>query len=232
MTTETRILVAEDEPAQAEVLKYNLEAAGFKVTVAPDGAEALVNIEENQPDLLVLDWMLPEVSGIEVCRRIRKSEHSRDLPIIMLTARGEEDDRIRGLDVGADDYMVKPYSPGELIARIKAVLRRLRPALSGANLEFQDIVIDLSAHKVTRDGKTIQLAPTEYRILQALVERAGRVLSRQQILDLAWGTNVYIEDRTVDVHIKRLRSALCSENQSDPIRTVRGFGYVLDKEQA
>lgn len=230
MTNQVHILVAEDEPAQAEVLKYNLEAAGFKVTVASDGLLALKSIEEHRPDLLVLDWMLPEVSGIEVCRRLRKSEQSRDLPIIMLTARGEEDDRIRGLEVGADDYMVKPYSPGELIARINAVLRRLRPTLVGSNLEFDDITIDLSAHKVTRRDRIVHLAPTEFRILQALVERAGRVLSRQQILDLAWGTNVYVEDRTVDVHIKRLRNALCSEGQSDPIRTVRGFGYVLDKD--
>lgn len=225
---QTRILIAEDEPAQAEVLKYNLEAAGYEVSIAPDGAEALLRIAENRPDLLVLDWMLPEVSGIEVCRQLRKNDAFRDLPIVMLTARGEEDDRIRGLDVGADDYMVKPYSPGELLARINAVMRRARPALTGETLEYEGIVLNLAARKVTRDGQTLHLAPTEFRILQALMERPGRVLSRQQIIDLAWGPNVFIEDRTVDVHIKRLRGVLSAEGFCDPIRTVRGFGYSLD----
>jgi len=222
------ILVAEDEPAQAEVLKYNLEAAGFSVRIAPDGDETLLQIDEELPDLLVLDWMLPEVSGIEICRQLRSAEATRNLPIIMLTARGEEDDRIRGLEVGADDYMVKPYSPGELIARINSVLRRTRPALSGERLEFADIVLDLAARKVTRGDKMLSLGPTEFRILQTLMERPGRVLSRQQIIDLAWGSNVFIEDRTVDVHIKRLRAALDSKGTSDIIRTVRGFGYALD----
>lgn len=230
MRNETQILIAEDEPAQAEVLKYNLEAAGFTVRLAPDGAEALTQIEEDRPDLLVLDWMLPEVSGIEICRRLRKNDATRDLPIIMLTARGEEDDRIRGLDVGADDYMVKPYSPGELVARINAVLRRLRPALAGETLQFEGLLLDLSARKVTRDGEAVRLAPTEFRILQALMERPGRVLSRQQIIDLAWGTGIFIEDRTVDVHIKRLRAAIGAEEGPNYIRTVRGFGYSLDAD--
>lgn len=230
MADQTKILIAEDEPAQAEVLKYNLESAGYEVAIAPDGAEALMRIEEHRPDLLVLDWMLPEVSGIEVCRRLRKSDELRDLPIVMLTARGEEDDRIRGLDVGADDYVVKPYSPGELLARINAVLRRARPALTGETLEFGDIILNLAARKVMRAGQPLHLAPTEFRILQALMERPGRVLSRQQIIDLAWGPNVFIEDRTVDVHIKRLRNVLSSDGFFDPIRTVRGFGYSLDMD--
>ncbi|TNE56775.1 MAG: phosphate regulon transcriptional regulatory protein PhoB [Alphaproteobacteria bacterium] len=230
MSDQAKILIAEDEPAQAEVLKYNLQAAGYDVSIAPDGAEALMRIEEDRPDLLVLDWMLPEVSGIEVCRRLRKSDDYRDLPIVMLTARGEEDDRIRGLDVGADDYMVKPYSPGELLARINAVLRRARPALTGETLEYDDLILNLAARKVSRAGQTLHLAPTEFRILQALMERPGRVLSRQQIIDLAWGPNVFIEDRTVDVHIKRLRSVLSKGDFTDPIRTVRGFGYSLDAD--
>ncbi len=234
------ILIAEDEPAQAEVLAFNLEAAGFAIRVVSDGADALIQVEEARPDLLILDWMLPEVSGIEVCRRLRGHEATRELPIIMLTARGEEDDRIRGLDAGADDYMIKPYSPGELIARISAVLRRSRPALVGEKLDYAGITLDLGARKITRDGQPVRLAPTEFRILQALMSRPGRVLSRQQIIDLAWGPNIYIEDRTVDVHIRRLRAALSAtqsatqsatlpnEGQPDIIRTARGFGYSLD----
>jgi two-component system phosphate regulon response regulator PhoB len=226
----TNILIAEDEPAQAEVLKFNLEAAGFSVRIATDGADALLQIEELHPDFLVLDWMMPEVSGIEICRRLRKTEDKKNIPIIMVTARGAEDDRIRALDVGADDYMVKPYSAGELIARINAVLRRVSPALTAEKLEFADVVVDLVAHKVKRGDDAVSLSPTEFRILQSLMERPARVLSRRQIIDLAWGPGIYIEDRTVDVHIKRLRSALGDDDKPNLIRTVRGFGYSLDQE--
>ena len=232
MSDKVVVLIAEDEPGQAEVLKYNLESSGFGVRISPNGADALVQIEEDRPDFLVLDWMLPEVSGIEICRRLRKMEENKDLPIIMVTARGEEEDRIRALDVGADDYMVKPYSPGELVARINAVLRRAAPALTGEKLEFSDLVLDLVSRKVKRDSEYIHLGPKEFKILQALMERPGRVLSRRQIIDLAWGQNIYIEDRTVDVHIRRLRSALGGDNKPNLIRTVRGFGYSLDQEHA
>lgn len=230
MRKNTNILIAEDEPAQAEVLKFNLEAAGFSVRIATDGADALLQIEELHPDFLVLDWMMPEVSGIEICRRLRKTEDKKNIPIIMVTARGAEDDRIRALDVGADDYMVKPYSAGELIARINAVLRRVSPALTAEKLEFADVVVDLVAHKVKRGDDAVSLSPTEFRILQSLMERPARVLSRRQIIDLAWGPGIYIEDRTVDVHIKRLRSALGDDDKPNLIRTVRGFGYSLDQE--
>ncbi|NKB44404.1 MAG: phosphate regulon transcriptional regulatory protein PhoB [Alphaproteobacteria bacterium] len=230
MSDKVVVLIAEDEPGQAEVLKYNLESSGFNVRISPNGADALVQIEEDRPDFLVLDWMLPEVTGIEICRRLRKMEENKDLPIIMVTARGEEEDRIRALDVGADDYMVKPYSPGELVARINAVLRRTTPALTGEKLEFADLALDLVSRKVKRDGEYVHLGPKEFKILQALMERPGRVLSRRQIIDLAWGQNIYIEDRTVDVHIRRLRAALGGDNKPNLIRTVRGFGYSLDQE--
>ena len=230
MSEKTYVLIAEDEPAQAEVLKYHLEAAGFGVRVASDGADALVQIDETPPDFLVLDWMMPEVSGIEICRRLRRTDEGRRLPILMVTARGEEDDRVRGLDVGADDYMVKPFSPTELIARINAIRRRTNPESVTEKLEFADVVLDLASRKVRRGGDLIRLAPTEFRILQALIERPGRVLSRSQIIDLAWGVNIYIEDRTVDVHIRRLRAALGNSDKPNLIRTVRGFGYALDEE--
>lgn len=231
MTEKTVVLIAEDEVSQAEVLKYNLESAGFEVRLSTNGADALSQIDESRPDFLVLDWMLPEVSGIEICRRLRRVDENKDLPIIMVTARGEEEDRIRALEVGADDYMVKPYSPGELVARINAVLRRTSPSLVGEKLEFSDLVLDLVSRKVKRNGESLHLGPKEFKILQALMERPGRVLSRRQIIDLAWGQNIYIEDRTIDVHIRRLRSALGGDNQPNLIRTVRGFGYSLDEEQ-
>ncbi len=231
MTGKTVVLIAEDEVSQAEVLKYNLEAAGFEVRLSINGADALSQIEENRPDFLVLDWMLPEVSGIEICRRLRRIDENKDLPIIMVTARGEEEDRIRALEVGADDYMVKPYSPGELVARINAVLRRTSPSLVGEKLEFSDLVLDLVSRKVKRNGESLHLGPKEFKILQALMERPGRVLSRRQIIDLAWGQNIYIEDRTIDVHIRRLRSTLGGDGLPNLIRTVRGFGYSLDEEQ-
>lgn len=231
MTDKTTVLIAEDEASQAEVLKYNLESAGFEVRLSPDGANTLAQIEEDRPDFLVLDWMLPEISGIEICRRLRRVDENKDLPIIMVTARGEEEDRIRALEVGADDYMVKPYSPGELVARINAVLRRTTPSLAGEKLEFSDLVLDLVSRKVKRDGTALHLGPKEFKILQALMERPGRVLSRRQIIDLAWGQNIYIEDRTIDVHIRRLRTALGGDDKPNLIRTVRGFGYSLDEEQ-
>lgn len=230
MRENINILIAEDDPAQAEVLKYNLKAAGFDVSIAADGAKALLLIEEQQLDFLILDWMMPEVSGVEICRQIRKGKEKDNLPIIMVTARGEEDDRIRALDVGADDYMVKPYSSGELIARINAVLRRTSPERVAEKLEFSDVVLDVIAHKVRRSGEALRLGPTEFRLLQSFMERPGRVLSRRQIIDLSWGPGIYIEDRTVDVHIKRLRTALGGNNKPNLIRTVRGFGYVLDDD--
>ncbi len=229
MTTAT-ILIAEDEPAQAELLSYNLKAEGYDCVLAGDGAEALLCIEEARPDLLVLDWMLPEVSGLEVCRRLRKRPETADLPVIMLTARGEEDDRVRGLEVGADDYVVKPYSPAELIARIRAVLRRTNPAAAGEALEYAGITLDPARHKVTRDGRPVHLGPTEFRLLRALIERPGRVLSRARLLDLAWGPNIFLEERTVDVHIRRLRKALNAGGAPDVIRTARGAGYAIDDD--
>jgi len=222
-----RILIVEDEDAQAEVLRYNFNREGFEVVVAFDGEEAMLAVEEQQPDLIVLDWMLPGVSGLAVCQRLRARNETRTLPIILLTARGEEGDRVRGLDSGADDYVVKPFSPAELIARVRAVLRRTRPALSEEELVFDDITMDLAAHRVTRDGKPIRLGPTEFRLLQLFMERPDRVFMREQLLDRAWGRNIHVELRTVDVHIRRLRKALNAHGGEDVIRTVRGTGYAL-----
>ena len=223
-----RVLIVEDETALVELLRYNLEQTGFVVSVAYDGEEALAAVQEDPPDLILLDWMLPLMSGIEVCRQLRRQTTTANLPIIMLTARGEEGDRVRGLDAGADDYVAKPFSPTELIARIRAVLRRIRPALADETLAYADIVMDLVAHRVTRDGKAVHLGPTEYRLLRHLMEHPGRVFSREQLLDSVWGKDVYVEARTVDVHIRRLRMALNGENQADLIRTVRAAGYALD----
>jgi two-component system, OmpR family, phosphate regulon response regulator PhoB len=224
------ILIVEDEPPQAELLSYNLEREGYRTRVASDGDEALALTSEDPPDLIVLDWMMPEISGIEVCRQLRRRADAKNLPIIMLTARGEESDRVRGLDSGADDYMVKPYSPGEMVARIRALLRRTRPGFSDETLEYGGIVMDLAAHKVTYNGKAVRLGPTEYRLLLTLIERPGRVFSREQLLDLAWGREIYVEQRTVDVHIRRLRKALSDAGSEDLIRTVRGAGYSLDTD--
>jgi two-component system, OmpR family, phosphate regulon response regulator PhoB len=224
------ILIVEDEPAQIEVLRYNLESDGFRTSVATDGQEGLLRAEEELPDLIVLDWMLPEVSGVEVCRRLREGDKTRGLPIIMLTARGAEEDRIRGLENGADDYVVKPYSPSEMVARIRAVLRRSRPDLGSEKLEHRGISVDLETYQVTRDGTPIQLGPTEFRVLRALIERPGRVLSREQLLDKAWGRDIYVEMRTVDVHVGRLRKALNTVGTADAIRTVRSAGYALADE--
>jgi len=222
------ILIAEDEPAQMELLRYNMESADFRTVVATDGASALVLVEEESPDIVVLDWMLPEMSGIEVCRRIRGRPESRSLPVIMLTARGEENDRVRGLETGADDYLVKPFSQAELIARIRALLRRSRPALTDEQLSYGGIIMDIASHRVSRDNTPVQLGPTEFRMLRFLMERPGRVYSREQLLDQVWGRDVYVESRTVDVHIRRLRMALDVEGAPDIIRTVRGAGYALD----
>jgi len=224
------VLVVEDEDALSTLLSYNLEKEGYKVTVATDGEEGLMLVDERLPDLIVLDWMLPKVSGIEVCRRLRTRAETRNVPIIMLTARGEESDRIRGLDTGADDYITKPFSMTELTARIRAVLRRIRPGLSEDRIRHGDIVIDRVAHRVKREGREIHLGPTEFRLLDYLMQHPGRVFSREQLLDAVWGSDVYVEARTVDVHIGRLRKALNLSDESDPIRTVRSAGYSLDLE--
>jgi len=224
------ILVMEDEDALATLLQYNLEKEGYDVVVAADGEEGLVQIDERQPDLVLLDWMLPKVSGIEVCRRIRGRPETRNLPIIMLTARGEESDRVRGLDTGADDYLTKPFSMTELIARIRAVLRRIRPGLADDRVGHGDIIIDRVAHRVRRAGKEVHLGPTEFRLLDHFMRHPGRVFSREQLLDAVWGSDVYVEARTVDVHVGRLRKALNVEESANPIRTVRSAGYSLDLE--
>jgi two-component system phosphate regulon response regulator PhoB len=224
------ILVVEDEDALSTLLQYNLDKEGYEVSVAADGEEALTLVSERLPDIIVLDWMLPKISGIEVCRRLRQRTESRNVPIIMLTARGEESDRIRGLDTGADDYVVKPFAMSELSARIRAVLRRLRPGLAEDRVRFGDLVIDRVAHRVKRSGKEIHLGPTEFRLLDYLMQHPGRVFSREQLLDAVWGSDVYVEARTVDVHIGRLRKALNHQAEADPIRTVRSAGYSLDMD--
>ena len=226
------VLVVEDEDALATLLHYNLDKEGYVVGVAGDGEEALTMASERTPDLVILDWMLPKVSGIEVCRRLRGRSETRNVPIIMLTARGEESDRIRGLDTGADDYVVKPFSMIELTARVRAVLRRIRPGLADDRITVGDIVIDRVAHRVKRQGKEVHLGPTEFRLLDYLMQHPGRVFSREQLLDAVWGSDVYVEARTVDVHIGRLRKALNGDADGDPIRTVRSAGYSLDLDAA
>ncbi|MBI1293072.1 phosphate regulon transcriptional regulatory protein PhoB [bacterium] len=223
------ILVVEDEDALSTLLQYNLEKEGYQVSVAGDGEEALMLADEATPDLVLVDWMLPKLSGIEVCRRLRNRPETRNVPIIMLTARGEEADRIRGLDTGADDYVVKPFSMTELFARIRAVMRRIRPGLADDKVTHGDIVIDRVAHRVRRGDQEVHLGPTEFRLLDYLIQHPGRVFSREQLLDAVWGSDVYVEVRTVDVHIGRLRKALnVTGSQTDPIRTVRSAGYSLD----
>jgi two-component system, OmpR family, phosphate regulon response regulator PhoB len=222
------ILAVEDEDALATLLHYNLEKEGYAVGLAGDGEEALVMVDEKLPDLVVLDWMLPKVSGIEVCRRLRARQETRNVPIILLTARGEESDRIRGLDTGADDYVTKPFSMTELSARIRAVLRRIRPGLADDRIRNGDIVIDRVAHRVRRGDREVHLGPTEFRLLDYLMQHPGRVFSREQLLDAVWGSDVYVEARTVDVHVGRLRKALNVEGTANPIRTVRSAGYSLD----
>lgn len=226
------VLVVEDEEAISELLQYNLEREGFSVQLAADGEEAMLAVEERRPDLILLDWMLPEVSGIELCRRLQIRPETREIPVIMLTARSEEEDRVRGLDVGADDYVTKPFSMTELLARIRAVLRRTAPALAGNVTVFADIVLDREVCRVRRGERDIRLGPTEFRLLDVLMQRPGRVLSREQLLDRVWGREVYVEARTVDVHIGRLRKALNSSGETDPIRTVRSYGYALDETYA
>jgi two-component system phosphate regulon response regulator PhoB len=224
------VLVVEDEDSLATLLQYNLQKEGYEVALAGDGEEAMLLVDERLPDLVVLDWMLPKVSGIEVCRRLRQRNETRNVPIIMLTARGEETDRVRGLDTGADDYVVKPFSMTELTARIRAVLRRIRPGLAEDRVRRGDLLIDRVAHRVKRAGQEIHLGPTEFRLLDYLMQHPGRVFSREQLLDAVWGSDVYVEARTVDVHIGRLRKALGVSETDDPIRTVRSAGYSLDLE--
>ena len=222
------VLIVEDEDALVTLLRYNLEKEGFRSASAGDGDEALVMIKEETPDLILLDWMLPLTSGIEVCRQLRRQPETRDVPVIMLTARGEEGDKVRGLNSGADDYITKPFSPSELMARVRAVLRRAQPALSADVLEFEDLSMDLAAHRVKRGRRNVRLGPTEYRLLRHLLQHPGRVFSREQLLDAVWGHDVYVEPRTVDVHIRRLRKALNDNEDADLIRTVRAAGYALD----
>ncbi|MEL7258680.1 MAG: phosphate regulon transcriptional regulator PhoB [Pseudomonadota bacterium] len=221
------VLLVEDEPAQREVLAYNLEADGFAVTSAGNGEEALMLVDEAAPDVILLDWMLPNVSGIEVCRRLKTRPETRNVPIIMISARSEEVDRVRGLETGADDYVIKPYSVIELMARVRAQLRRTRPSTVGQRLDYENIVLDSETHRVTRDGKELKLGPTEFRLLTTFMEKPGRVWSREQLLDRVWGRDIYVDTRTVDVHIGRLRKALCVHGGKDPLRTVRGAGYSL-----
>ena len=224
------VLVVEDEDPLVELLSYNLKKEGYEVGIAQDGEEALVMLQERAPDIMLLDWMLPKVTGIEVCRQARSRSETRNLPIIMLTAKGEETDRIRGLDTGADDYIVKPFSMVELLARIRAVLRRIRPGLAEDKLVNGSLTIDRGSHTVTREGQEVHLGPTEFRLLDYLMQHPGRVFSREQLLDAVWGSDVYVEARTVDVHIGRLRKALKKGASIDPIRTVRSAGYALNAE--
>ncbi|MDE0589596.1 phosphate regulon transcriptional regulator PhoB [Halocynthiibacter sp. C4] len=221
------VLLVEDEPAQREVLAYNLEAEGYHVLRAADGEEALLMVREELPDLVLLDWMLPNVSGIEICRRLKSRGETRAIPVIMLSARSEEIDRVRGLETGADDYVVKPYSVAELMARVRTQLKRSRPSTVGQTLEFDDITLDSESHKVFRGEEPVKLGPTEFRLLATFMEKPGRVYSRDQLLDRVWGRDIYVDTRTVDVHVGRLRKALSKSGGEDLIRTVRGAGYAL-----
>ncbi|ABF52539.1 phosphate regulon transcriptional regulator PhoB [Sphingopyxis alaskensis] len=222
------LLLIEDDEAIAELIVWHFAREGFSVRQTPDGEQALVLVEERVPDIVLLDWMIESLPGIEVCRRLRRNPKSANVPIIMLTARGEEEDRIRGLETGADDYVTKPFSPRELVARVSAVLRRLRPALAGEMLSYADIELDSVAHKVVRGGQVVTMGPTEFRLLRHFMEHPGRVFSRGQLLDSVWGQDSDIELRTVDVHIRRLRKAINLPGTSDIIRTVRSAGYALD----
>ncbi len=226
------LLLVEDDAALAELVSWHFERQDFIVTRTADGEEALLLAREATPDIVLLDWMIESLSGIEVCRQLRRDNQTANIPIIMMSARGEEDDRIRGLEIGADDYVSKPFSPRELVARVHAVLRRLRPALAGGTLSFADIEMDTVAHKVKRDGKLIPLGPTEFRLLRHLMEHPGWVFSRERLLDSVWGHDSDIEMRTVDVHIRRLRKAMNVDDLPDYIRTVRSAGYSLDKDGA
>jgi two-component system phosphate regulon response regulator PhoB len=222
------VLVVEDEAALVTLLGYHLEREGWRVAVARDGEEALLLAREERPDLILLDWMLPRLSGIEVCRQLRRDADTRTVPIVMLTARGEEGDKLRGLDAGADDYVIKPFSPAELMARLRAQLRRAAPAAAGETLTFAELTLDPLTHRVRRLERDVHLGPTEFRLLRHLMQQPRRVFSREQILDGVWGRDVYVEARTVDVHIRRLRQALNAGGAPDLLRTVRGAGYALD----
>ena len=219
------ILIVEDDPSLSELLAYNFDSAGLTASVVSEGDEALPTIIDERPDLIILDWMLPNLSGIEICRQIRQHADINKTPIIMLTAKGEEAERIRGLETGADDYVIKPFSPSELIARVKAVLRRTHPEKTADILEFGDISMNLEEHRVSRNGQYTHLGPTEYRLLEFLMTHPDRVYSRSQLLDRVWGANVYVEERTVDVHVRRLRKALSGTTADEYIQTVRGAGY-------
>ncbi|RYH03144.1 phosphate regulon transcriptional regulatory protein PhoB [Salipiger sp. IMCC34102] len=227
MPTHPHVLVVEDELAIREVLSYNLEAEGCRVSTAPDGEEALLVVAEDRPDVVVLDWMIPRLTGIEVCRRLKQDPATRDIAIIMLSARSEEVDRVRGLETGADDYVVKPYSMTEMMARVRSQLRRVRPTTVGQVLAYDDILLDAETHRVTRDGDMLKLGPTEFRLLSTFMEKPGRVWSRDQLLDRVWGRDIYVDTRTVDVHVGRLRKILTAHGGADPLRTVRGAGYAL-----
>lgn len=227
--SEPTVLVVEDEEALSLLLTYNLESEGYRVERVARGDEAELRIMESPPDLVILDWMLPGVSGLEVCRRLRARDNTRTLPVIMLTARGEEGERVRGLSMGADDYVVKPFSVPELMARVRSLLRRANPARIAERLEQGDLLLDRTTHRVERSGRDIHLGPTEFRLLEFLMEKPGRVLSRGQLLDGVWGLSSDIDERTVDVHVGRLRKALSRGREKDPIRTVRGAGYAFDE---
>jgi two-component system phosphate regulon response regulator PhoB len=227
MAPRPSVLLVEDEPAQRAVLSYNLEAEGFDVRTADNGEDALSLIAEEAPDLILLDWMMPHVSGIEVCRRLKARPETRGIPVIMLSARSEEVDKVRGLETGADDYVIKPYSIVELMARLRAQLRRVRPTSAGLVLEWEDIRLDSETHRVYRADKVLKLGPTEFRLLATLMEKPGRVFSRETLLDRVWGRDIYVDSRTVDVHIGRLRKSLCLFGGTDVLRTVRGAGYSI-----
>lgn len=227
MVSEPFVLIVEDDTSQREVLAYNIRAEGYRVETAASGDEALLMVREEVPDLIVLDWMLPNVSGIEVCRQLKVNPDTHRVPVVMLSARSEENDRVRGLETGADDYVVKPYSVAELLARVRTQLRRTRPASVGQRLEYEDILLDVEEHRVYRDEHPLKLGPTEFRLLATFMERPGRVWSREQLLDRVWGREIYVDTRTVDVHVGRLRKILCSVGGKDPVRTVRGTGYAL-----
>ncbi|SFP48240.1 phosphate regulon transcriptional regulator PhoB [Sphingomonas rubra] len=225
-----RLLLVEDDAALAELLQFNFRREDFEVVHTPDGEEALLLAKERTPDIVLLDWMVEGISGLEVCRRLRRAPETQNVPIIMLTARGEEEDRVRGLETGADDYVTKPFSPRELVARVGAVLRRVRPGLAGEQLAYADIEMDTVGHKVRRNGEVVPLGPTEFRLLRHFLEHPGHVFSRERLLDSVWGHDSDIESRTVDVHIRRLRKAINVGDRPDIIRTVRSAGYALDSE--
>ena len=225
--TQPHVLIVEDESAQREVLGYNLEAEGFRTSRAEDGEEGLMIVAEDTPDVIVLDWMMPNLSGIEVCRRLKMAPETRNIPIIMLSAKSEEVDKVRGLETGADDYVVKPYSVSELMARVRTQLRRVRPSTVGQVLVYEDITLDSETHRVMRGKHLLKLGPTEFRLLSTFMEKPGRVWSRDQLLDRVWGRDIYVDTRTVDVHVGRLRKVLTNDGGDDPIRTVRGAGYAI-----